>query len=794
MSKSHPRGVDLVDLVIARVRAGTSPLRIHEPRPLPRAVVERLTFADGAPLPPSLRRWLEFDASWLVRSIELVSSLDDPQLTDRPLAELAAAQWGDDVRPFFAELGTVLPARGAFLDRGCDSFRLLSTGAPDASGEYPVLCLDVDDMPLAMLETAGFDLWLASVAGLECDPADHALDLADARRRLFGDGDHLEMMGDWVAFDEEGNPIGELPAGDPDDEYYGDELAQAASADPSEVANDVDVDDEGEGEGEDEEQDDDEPSACAAPAAAPATPDEEAAGRLVEAIELGDSQRITAGLTDNRERFPAGCWRMRAVIAAVRRDEDDVLAEVLAAGGDPDAHGRYGRALTLAATYGAPGKVRLLLAAGADASAADDDGDLPLKQAAENGHREVAQLLLDAGASPRAEDANGRCALLEAAWHGQRDLVALLLERGADPDQGQEGNAAPIHCAVEHRSPDILELLLARGASPDARNWCGDTPLHLAFKLDLPDLARRLLAAGARRDVANHDGWTVDSVVDGRGAARREVMVTYRASAEPQDVLIEIELISWDRTYLAADLPQRLTAALGPLLAVAAAGGLGADRFHPSQASAAAGMAPAPALGPQVARRALSWRLRLAGVAPAGLALMLAPFVLFPLNESRIVRLTVTGSLPLDDSGDTVVITGPDAAARIAALASELRPWPAPPFAVEQAVSTTPELELTFAAAPARATSAAIDQLVRGWSEALPALPPREGEPLERLVMVQAKKPRGATQRWVIQNPLPDQVEFPFRREAAVAIAIGILAGAAARGADLRAVRLALPG
>jgi hypothetical protein len=270
-------------------------------------------------------------------------------------------------------------------------------------------------------------------------------------------------------------------------------------------------------------------------------------------------------------------------------------------------------------------------------------------------------------------------------------------------------------------------------------------------------------------------------------------MMTYRASAEPQDVLIEIELISWDRTYLAAELPQRLTAALGPLLAVAAAGGLGGDRFDPSQTSAAASVVPSPALGEAVARHVLSWRFRLAGVAPAGLALMLAPFVLFPLGESRIVRLTVTGELPLDDSGDTVVITGPDAAARIAALASDLRPWPAPPFAVEHAVAGRPELALTFAAAPARTTSAAIDRLVRGWSEALPALPPREGEPLERFVLVQAKKPRGATQRWVIENPLPNQVEFPFRRQAAVAIAIGVLAGAAARGADLRSVRLALP-
>jgi hypothetical protein len=116
---------------------------------------------------------------------------------------------------------------------------------------------------------------------------------------------------------------------------------------------------------------------------------EREAARLVEAIGLGNRRRITAGLAENARDFPRGPWRTRAVVAAVQRVADDILAEVLAAGGDPDARSDRGKsALALAADRLAAGKVRLLIAAGADPRGIDDA----------NRYLEVSRILLHATA------------------------------------------------------------------------------------------------------------------------------------------------------------------------------------------------------------------------------------------------------------------------------------------------------------------------------------------------------------------------------------------------------------
>jgi len=736
MTRPYTRGADLVELVIAHVRSGSSSLEIQEPRRLAPDVIDRLRFADGAPLPPSLRRWLAFDAAWLARATGLVAAVAAARLPARFLLDLVEEEWPEhDLAATFADLAAALPARGVLLDRDDTAFRALYLGSPDSHGEYPVLSIDIDDTPpMVSADHAGFDLWLAAMAGVPCRGPRRARELTECRRRLFGGAMVLHMLGP-------------CPPLDRDD-------GRAPAADPAESA----------------------------------------AERLVEAIGLGNRRRISAALAENAQHFPAGSWRSRAVIAAIHLLSDEILAEVLAAGGDPDTRCGDGTALALAAHLGAAGKVQLLLGAGADPNGIDDHGRLALDRAAAQGNAGVVRLLLDAGASTRALDRAGRDTLIAAASQDHHEVVALLLARGIDPDAPHDGEGGPLHHAVAHGRVDTVRLLLAHRASPDARNWCGDTPLHVAVKHDHADVARLLLEGGARRDLVNQDGWSVDSLIDARGHARREVSVTYRAHEKPQDLVIEIELLTWDRSRFTPELPFRMRGILAPLVAVAAAGGLGADRFDPSQSLAELLAAPRATLAPPQARHTLRWQLRVAGLAPSGLAVLLSP-LLRPIHQTRVVRLTVTGSLPLDNSSDTVVVAGPDACARIAALAAGLRRWPAPPFAVEDEFAVEPALELTFSGAPARDTSAAIDELLRGWSLALPALPPREGEPQSRFVMVQAKKPRGATQRWVIQNPLADGTagEFPFRREAALAIAIGVLSGAAARGADLTGVRLALP-
>ena len=71
-SDVQAQGVELIDLVIERVKAdpkcisgfcGDRPL--PDPKPLAPEVIAQMTFPSGRPLPPSLKRWLAFDAGWL---------------------------------------------------------------------------------------------------------------------------------------------------------------------------------------------------------------------------------------------------------------------------------------------------------------------------------------------------------------------------------------------------------------------------------------------------------------------------------------------------------------------------------------------------------------------------------------------------------------------------------------------------------------------------------------------------------------------------------------------------------
>lgn len=68
----------------------------------------------------------------------------------------------------------------------------------------------------------------------------------------------------------------------------------------------------------------------------------------------------------------------------------------------------------------------MLLAAGADPNAAQQDGFRPLHSAAQNGNGEIIRLLLEAGADPALPDAQGRIPRALAEEGGFDQLVALL--------------------------------------------------------------------------------------------------------------------------------------------------------------------------------------------------------------------------------------------------------------------------------------------------------------------------------------------------------------------------------
>eukprot|EP00873_Tetraselmis_striata_P044334 jgi/Tetstr1/464598/TSEL_009353.t1 len=156
----------------------------------------------------------------------------------------------------------------------------------------------------------------------------------------------------------------------------------------------------------------------------------------------------------------------------------------LAAGGAADQRDARGQTpLQHACGYGRLPVCRALLAAGADASAAEDPKAMtPLHRAATWGHHAIVQLLLDGGADPLLRDRGGRASVHLAAYHGHTAALRALLARtdgdGIDAEDGDGFTA--LHLSARWGEADSVAMLLEAGAQPMRP---GGTQRHTAAHL-----------------------------------------------------------------------------------------------------------------------------------------------------------------------------------------------------------------------------------------------------------------------------------------------------------------------
>lgn len=155
-----------------------------------------------------------------------------------------------------------------------------------------------------------------------------------------------------------------------------------------------------------------------------------------------------------------------------------------------------GDPLLLAAQTGDAATLRTLIAAKRDARKLTQ----ALWQAAAFGQSECFQILLDAGGDPMARDENGNTMLMSAAGSGKEEILRTLLERGVDVNVANRHGYTPLMNAASERKLKAVRLLLAAGADVNAqsKDAFAMTPLKAAG--DRQKIRQALLDAGARLD------------------------------------------------------------------------------------------------------------------------------------------------------------------------------------------------------------------------------------------------------------------------------------------------------
>jgi ankyrin repeat protein len=219
---------------------------------------------------------------------------------------------------------------------------------------------------------------------------------------------------------------------------------------------------------------------------------------------------LEAGADANGVDNPPAMATWLPVYHAAEAGRADMLALLVEFGADIDRRDKNGdRPLDWSARYGEMPIVRLLVGAGAtpDPREADTDVKVPLVEAANGGHVDVAHFLLDSGADPNRGSRHDGTPLHEAAGLSDTTLAARLIALGADPAARRDmTRETPLHNAARWGRVEVVRRLIKAGAPLDARDWHGQTPLWIAARLGRHEIVELLISAGAAVDISDEEG------------------------------------------------------------------------------------------------------------------------------------------------------------------------------------------------------------------------------------------------------------------------------------------------
>jgi ankyrin repeat protein len=187
-------------------------------------------------------------------------------------------------------------------------------------------------------------------------------------------------------------------------------------------------------------------------------------------------------------------------IAAKMAANQEIIALLLAAGGDPNLKTPDGTSGFLLAVPHLLSVTKMLLRAGADVNQRGPDGATALIKACGLNRPLSVRLLADNGADINIRDNSGRTALEYAREYPDGLAAKTLIERGAKVDIF---TAAALGLVEEARS-----LLKQNPALANANDRDGWTPLHHAATTGRCETAELLIGAGAKVNAKTRFGGT----------------------------------------------------------------------------------------------------------------------------------------------------------------------------------------------------------------------------------------------------------------------------------------------
>ncbi len=156
-------------------------------------------------------------------------------------------------------------------------------------------------------------------------------------------------------------------------------------------------------------------------------------------------------------------------------------------------------ALMFMAQNGMTDAARLLIDAGADVNAADNDQNTALHRAAYNGNSDIVRALLTAGANANAMNTSQQIALFFGANSGNPEIVRMLIAAGSDVNAVDESHSSTLIFSLMRPNVETLQVLIDAGANVNAVDGPQNaTILMYAISLQTaPEIIKALINAGA---------------------------------------------------------------------------------------------------------------------------------------------------------------------------------------------------------------------------------------------------------------------------------------------------------